>query len=104
MERLKPIRLAMPDAEWAELTEAAYEKNINLSASYMSSLADHQHPEYNVYGIACTEVEIDILTGNMLLTRVDILEDTGQSLSPLIDIGQVCQIMFARLVHFCAHS
>lgn len=90
MERLKPIRRAMPNAEWAELTEAAYKKNISLSASYMSSLADVQFQGYNVYGIACTEVEIDILTGNMLLTRVDIIEDTGQSLSPLIDIGQVC--------------
>lgn len=80
----------MPNAEWAELTEAAYNKNINLSACHMTSLADLQHQSYNVYGIACTEVEIDILTGNMLLTRVDILEDTGQSLNPLIDIGQVC--------------
>lgn len=94
LDRLKPIRDAMPNAKWAELVEAAYQKNINLSASYMSSLADQQHQGYNVYGIACTEVEIDILTGNMLLTRVDILENTGKSLSPLIDIGQVCANIF----------
>jgi xanthine dehydrogenase/oxidase len=32
---------------------------------------------------------VDILTGQHLVTRVDLIQDTGISLSPFIDIGQV---------------
>lgn len=44
---------------------------------------------YNIYGIGATEVVIDILTGQVQILRVDILEDTGVSMSPGIDIGQI---------------
>ena len=35
------------------------------------------------------EVEIDTLTGEYKLRRVDILHDCGQSLNPALDIGQI---------------
>ena len=44
---------------------------------------------HSVYGATVSEVEIDVLTGQHLIRRVDILADTGISLSPQIDIGQV---------------
>lgn len=44
---------------------------------------------YTIFGVCATEVEIDILTGLHQVLRVDILEDTGNSMSPNIDIGQV---------------
>jgi len=44
---------------------------------------------YFAYGAACAEVEIDALTGENRLARVDILHDVGRSLNPAIDIGQI---------------
>ena len=44
---------------------------------------------YFAYGAACSEVEIDTLTGEMRVRRVDILHDVGRSLNPAIDIGQI---------------
>jgi xanthine dehydrogenase large subunit len=44
---------------------------------------------YFTYGAACSEVIIDTSTGEMRVTRVDILQDVGRSLNPAIDIGQV---------------
>lgn len=44
---------------------------------------------YRIYGVAISEVEVDVLTGVHIIRRVDISEDTGVSLSPKIDVGQV---------------
>ncbi len=44
---------------------------------------------YFAYGAACSEVMIDMLTGENRVTRVDILHDVGRSLNPAIDIGQI---------------
>lgn len=40
-------------------------------------------------GVACTEVEIDVLTGNHRTLRSDVLVDVGSSVNPAIDIGQI---------------
>ena len=42
---------------------------------------------YEIYGAACSEAVIDVLTGETQISRVDILYDGGQSLNPEIDIG-----------------
>ncbi|WP_413730428.1 xanthine dehydrogenase molybdopterin binding subunit [Sodalis sp. RH22] len=44
---------------------------------------------YFAYGVACSEVVVDTLTGEYRLLRADILHDVGDSLNPAIDIGQV---------------
>ena len=33
---------------------------------------------YNTYGVTCTEVELDVLTGEREIVRTDILNDCGQ--------------------------
>ncbi|RIH84019.1 putative xanthine dehydrogenase molybdenum-binding subunit XdhA [Meiothermus luteus] len=44
---------------------------------------------YFAFGAAVSEVEVDGFTGQYALRRVDILHDVGDSLSPLVDLGQV---------------
>ena len=45
--------------------------------------------KYFSYGVACAEVEVDGFSGTPTLRRVDIVQDVGDSLSPLIDLGQI---------------
>lgn len=77
----------MKDAGWSDITEACYQKEIDLTSKYM--FKDTDVNGYDIYGCACTEVEVDILTGKVQLKRVDILEDVGESMSPSVDVGQV---------------
>jgi len=44
---------------------------------------------YFAFGMAVTEVLLDILTGRHTILRVDILHDVGDSINPGIDLGQV---------------
>ena len=44
---------------------------------------------YFTYGACISEVAIDTLTGESRTLRVDILQDTGNSLNPAIDRGQI---------------
>ena len=45
--------------------------------------------KYFAYGVAAAEVVIDGFTGAYQVDRVDIVHDVGDSLSPLVDIGQI---------------
>jgi len=44
---------------------------------------------YYAYGAACSEVALDMLTGESRILRTDILHDVGKSINPAIDIGQI---------------
>ncbi|HEY0395519.1 MAG TPA: molybdopterin cofactor-binding domain-containing protein [Candidatus Elarobacter sp.] len=41
------------------------------------------------YSAACSEVEVDVLTGEVMILRSDIIYDMGFSLNPAVDIGQI---------------
>lgn len=45
--------------------------------------------DYYTYGVVCTEIEIDVLTGENQVLQSDIVMDIGKSLNPAIDIGQI---------------
>lgn len=87
-DRLAPIRLKSKNATWEEIVTLAYNAGIDLQAHYMYSPSDGVKP-YDLFGVSALEVEVDLLTGNHDVLRVDILEDVGRSLSPEIDVGQV---------------
>ena len=39
--------------------------------------------------MACCEAELDCLSGNFVVQRMDIVMDVGHSLAPNLDIGQI---------------
>ncbi len=83
---------------FAELAEAAYLQRVQLwAAGYYRTEGLHWNPDlmqgspfkYYAYGAAATEVEVDGFTGAYSVRRVDIIHDVGDSLSPMLDIGQI---------------
>jgi xanthine dehydrogenase/oxidase len=44
---------------------------------------------YFVYAAACAQCEVDVLTGEITVLSIDVVYDTGQSLNPKIDLGQI---------------
>ena len=78
-----------PGASWQEIIQEANAADIDLCARYMFEVKKDNYPGYNIWGLALTEVELDILTGEMRVVRADLVEDAGLSTSPIIDIGQV---------------
>ncbi len=83
---------------WAELANAAYHQRVSLWAAgfyrteglHWSSERMQGEPfKYFAYGASATEVEVDGFTGAYRTRRVDIVHDVGDSLSPLIDLGQI---------------
>ncbi|CAN2388442.1 acting on CH or CH2 groups [Pristimantis euphronides] len=98
LHRLEPYKKANPNGTWESWTRSAYEDRISLSATGFYSVDGIGYdPEKNQgrpssyfsYGVACSEVEIDCLTGDHTNLRTDIVMDVGTSLNPAIDIGQV---------------
>lgn len=90
IDRMAPIRESLGgDPAWVDLINACYSANIQLTASGFFSPKEPGFPSYVVYGVGSSEVEVDILTGQQVVLRYDMIEDTGESISPLIDIGQV---------------
>ncbi|MFF4098856.1 xanthine dehydrogenase molybdopterin binding subunit [Streptomyces sp. NPDC001903] len=83
---------------WDDLVRTAYFQRVQLSAAgfyrteglHWDAKAFQGSPfKYFSYGAAATEVEVDGFTGAYRIRRVDIVHDVGDSLSPMIDIGQV---------------
>ncbi|XP_048477717.1 probable aldehyde oxidase gad-3 [Plutella xylostella] len=85
-QRLEPFKTSN-GMTWVDVVRAAFKQNVNLFASYNVTIEDQK--TYDVYGATIVEAEVDILTGESQILRVDLLEDVGQSLSPEIDVGQI---------------
>ncbi|XP_072949588.1 xanthine dehydrogenase/oxidase-like [Epargyreus clarus] len=87
LKRLSPIRLLLENPTWEQLIAKAAENGLDLQTHGFVSIVDNQI--FDAYGVALSEVEIDVITGEYEIRRVDLSEDVGRSVSPEIDIGQV---------------
>jgi len=92
------VRVAGVDMAFAEAAAAAYAGRVSLSATGFYATPDLAWDRiggvgrpfyYFAYGAAVTEVVIDTLTGEHRILRTDILHDSGTSLNPALDIGQI---------------
>lgn len=81
-----------------ELAKKAHLSQISLSATgfygtpglFYDKEKGRGNPfHYFAFGMAVSEVEIDVLTGMSKILRADILHDAGETISESIDLGQV---------------
>ena len=99
LARLVPVRERLgAGASWEEVVRAAYLDRVQLWAagfyrteglSWDAAAMRGSPFKYFAWGVAAAEVEVDGFTGAYDVTRVDIVHDVGDSLSPLIDVGQI---------------
>ncbi|BBM98107.1 xanthine dehydrogenase/oxidase [Marchantia polymorpha subsp. ruderalis] len=96
--RIKPIAEKMPGASFPEVVLASYLQRIDLSAhgfyitpdiGFEWDVGKGKPFAYFTFGAAFAETEIDTLTGDFHLRRVDIVMDLGTPINPAIDVGQV---------------
>ena len=92
------VRIGNEEIAFNELIRQAYIARVQLSAAgfYKTPKIHWDRAKgrghafyYYAYGAACSEVSVDMLTGEYVVERTDILHDTGRSLNKAIDIGQV---------------
>ncbi|XP_053662319.1 uncharacterized protein LOC128711466 [Anopheles marshallii] len=87
LERLRPYRALLRRTSWEDMVRNASMDDVDLQVSFFATPSDMR--TYTIWGLACGEIELDALTGQVLVRRVDILEDVGESLNPSIDVGQI---------------
>ncbi len=92
------VKIGNRSVSFGELARLAHMARVSLSATgfyatpkiaWDRARAKGRPFFYFAYGAACSEVLIDTLTGEMKVTRADLLHDVGLSLNPGLDIGQV---------------
>ncbi|KAM6945776.1 xanthine dehydrogenase/oxidase [Aplochiton taeniatus] len=98
LQRLEPYKTKNPKGSWEDWVKAAYFDRVNLCANGFYKTPDLGYNfetnsgrpfNYFCYGVSCSEVEIDSLTGSHKNLHTTIVMDVGNSLNPAIDIGQV---------------
>uniref|UniRef100_A0A8C3JYC6 Aldehyde oxidase 1 n=1 Tax=Calidris pygmaea TaxID=425635 RepID=A0A8C3JYC6_9CHAR len=98
LKRLQPIINKNPKGTWNDWIKEAFEQSVSLSATgYFRGYDENMDWEkgegqpftYFLYGAACSEVEINCLTGDHKNLRTDIVMDIGCSINPAVDIGQI---------------
>ena len=92
------VRVGAEAYPFAQVAQMAYQSRISLSSTgfYATPKINWDRVNgsgrpflYFAYGAAITEVVVDTLTGENRILRTDILHDTGTSLNPALDIGQI---------------
>ncbi|XP_076048889.1 uncharacterized protein LOC143029787 [Oratosquilla oratoria] len=90
-KRLDEVRKSMnipgEKEDWVALIKEAWSQGVDLSDRYWNTIGELENQL--VFCVGCTEVELDVLTGQWIALRTDMIEDTGRTMNPLVDIGQI---------------
>jgi xanthine dehydrogenase large subunit len=95
---VRGVSFTTEEVSWEEIVHLAYFQRVQLWAAgfyrteglhWDSSVMQGEPFKYFAYGVAASEVEVDGFTGAYHTRRVDIVHDVGDSLSPLVDVGQI---------------
>lgn len=85
---MRPFKEANPTGTWEDWVLKAYFERVSLSATGFHKVPDIGYNwetkegnmfNYFTFGVACTEVEIDTLTGDHQVIRSDIVMDLGKT-------------------------
>ena len=80
------------DENWIELLSTLpsnFSLNVEGWYSPISNSSGGPVFQYYVYAACITEIDLDVLSGNVHVLSSDIEYDCGQSLNPAVDIGQI---------------
>lgn len=92
------VKAGAHEISFEKLVRSAYMGRVQLSAAGYYATPDISWDAatgrgrpfyYFAYGASVSEVEINALTGENKVIRVDILHDVGNSLNPALDYGQI---------------
>eukprot|EP00928_Gymnodinium_smaydae_P035496 TRINITY_DN24975_c0_g1_i2.p1 TRINITY_DN24975_c0_g1~~TRINITY_DN24975_c0_g1_i2.p1 ORF type:complete len:1469 (+),score=387.34 TRINITY_DN24975_c0_g1_i2:70-4476(+) len=88
VELLRPYR--KKGVAWEAAVAAATADKVGLmSTAWFKYKNTGNTNSYATYGTAAAEVEVDVLTGEVRVERVDVLMDLGTQLDAAVDIGQL---------------
>lgn len=86
-----------PKGKWFDVISEVFSQNFmgmmaippGLSATGMHMVKMPTEMAYETFGVATSEVELDVLTGESRVLSTHIMFDIGASHNPMIDMGQV---------------
>jgi len=94
-KRLAPYKEKMPGKTFAEIVSMAFNSGENLSAQgfhLMDPWWSKEKPHnfmYFSWNCGVVHVELDLLTGKYIILSASCWQDVGQSINPMVDIGQI---------------
>lgn len=97
-ENLRPVKEQL-QAEGGLTFEKLLAKAGGADCELQASGRNPNSIDYHIYGACCSEVEVDVLTGETVIRSSSMLYDCGKSLNPTIDLGQ-CEGGFMMGVGF----
>jgi xanthine dehydrogenase small subunit len=98
VQRLQPIKDEHPDWDWEKICGYAFFNKFDMQCSGFNrmptSVYNHETHEgresyYLIWSVGFSMVELDVLTGEHVLLRTDLVHDCGSSINPALDIGQL---------------